>query len=319
MTKISDPSYAISILFPVFASLDTSLGSKILLVSAVTEWFNTFLKWTLMEDRPYWWVREANIVVPLRQTDVTCETGPGSPSGHVMGASAFLYVFITWIRSYIASDRFQYKYHGRKKNVEYFMWIVFSILIILVSLSRMIIAAHFLHQCVLGCILGVAVSKFLTDDNSNWSIATRLNSYAKYKMLAMAVLFTGLSALFYWTHIFFGMDPGWSIKLAFKWCQRPETISVYTTPIYSLVRDCGCFFGLALAWPLKIRQFYPLVGSVAATLFFVCTRLLKPLMPTNDVVQFYTFHFIEHFFITLCLLTIIPYIASLVKVKEKKN
>lgn len=41
--------------------------------------------------------------------------------------------------------------------------------------------------------------------------------------------------------------------MAFKWCLRPETVSVYTTPIYSLVRDSGCFFGMALASPLKER------------------------------------------------------------------
>jgi glucose-6-phosphatase len=35
-------------------------------------------------ERPYWWTRESAIPVDLVQTPVTCETGPGNPSGHVM-------------------------------------------------------------------------------------------------------------------------------------------------------------------------------------------------------------------------------------------
>lgn len=51
----------------------------------------------LMEDRPFWWVREYGTDAPdLRQTPATCETGPGSPSGHVMGFAAILYALMRW-------------------------------------------------------------------------------------------------------------------------------------------------------------------------------------------------------------------------------
>lgn len=50
-----------------------------------------------MEDRPFWWVREYGAGAPdLRQTPLTCETGPGSPSGHVMGFAALLYALHRW-------------------------------------------------------------------------------------------------------------------------------------------------------------------------------------------------------------------------------
>ena len=131
--------------------------------------------------------------------------------------------------------------------------------------------------------------------------------------------------------------------MAFKWCRRPETVSVFTTPIYSIVRDCGCIVGIALSWPMVhrygfslvllilnsgfadivlnffYRKFYPLIGAVVAILFFVAIRLLHQLMPTNDAFQFYTFHFLEQIVICYCFQTIIPYIASLVKIKEKQN
>ena len=47
MNKVSDPTYIITILFPVFASLDSKLGSDILMVTAVTEWANIVLKWLI--------------------------------------------------------------------------------------------------------------------------------------------------------------------------------------------------------------------------------------------------------------------------------
>lgn len=57
-----------------------------------------------MEGRPYWWVRETEIyekyklsVPVLEQTTHTCETGAGSPSGHVLHAAVIGFVFAKWI------------------------------------------------------------------------------------------------------------------------------------------------------------------------------------------------------------------------------
>lgn len=56
-----------------------------------------------MEGRPYWWVRETDIyekyavTAPvLNQTSHTCETGAGSPSGHVMHAAVIGFVLAKW-------------------------------------------------------------------------------------------------------------------------------------------------------------------------------------------------------------------------------
>lgn len=53
--------------------------------------------------------------------------------------------------------------------------------------------------------------------------------------------------------IYTGVDPQWSVHLAFKWCEYPEWIHVNTTPLFSLVRDCGSMLGLALAVPTATR------------------------------------------------------------------
>lgn len=59
-----------------------------------------------MEHRPYWWIKEFGARgVDIHQTPLTCETGPGSPSGHIMGSAATLYVFLRFFINYfVASD-----------------------------------------------------------------------------------------------------------------------------------------------------------------------------------------------------------------------
>jgi len=58
-----------------------------------------------------------------------------------------------------------------------------------------------------------------------------------------------------------GVDPQWSVRLAFKWCEHPEWIHVNTTPLFSLVRDCGSMFGLALASPTAFGYVSDTLGS----------------------------------------------------------
>ena len=51
-------------------------------------------------DRPYWWIHEVeskntSIILPdIHQYPSTCETGPGTPSGHSMAMSAVWYVIV---------------------------------------------------------------------------------------------------------------------------------------------------------------------------------------------------------------------------------
>lgn len=57
-----------------------------------------------MEGRPFWWVKETDIyekykiTAPvMQQTAHTCETGPGSPSGHCMHAAVVGFVLAQWL------------------------------------------------------------------------------------------------------------------------------------------------------------------------------------------------------------------------------
>jgi len=80
------------------------------------------------------------------------------------------------------------------------------------------------------------------------------------KLLKGAVLMIALAFAAYWLQRLLGVNPQWSVKLAFKWCNSPDHVHVSTTPIFALTRDCGTAIGLALSIPSippqrKVRKF----------------------------------------------------------------
>jgi glucose-6-phosphatase len=112
----------------------------------------------LMDHRPFWWVHETDVYGEgpypvLRQTPLTCENGPGSPSGHVQGVTSIMYVVLQhFIRNFIKSSM---KMDDRKKTcVIVTLWTLYILLVILVGISRLYIATHFPHQVLLGLLAG---------------------------------------------------------------------------------------------------------------------------------------------------------------------
>ncbi|VVC89446.1 unnamed protein product [Leptidea sinapis] len=107
-----NPGNMLEVLFPVVAFIDSVFASQLLLVTSFGGCLNGILKWWLLEDRPYWWVRETTYYTgtarpKLYQTAQTCETGPGCPSGHTAMAASILILAIMWI-SHILNDSVSY-------------------------------------------------------------------------------------------------------------------------------------------------------------------------------------------------------------------
>ena len=101
LSMVFDPRYAFTIFCPLLFSIKSSFGLTLIWTIAVTEWFNQILKWVLMSDRPYWWVHETDVynrtgipVPVIKQFPLTCETGPGSPSGHAMATASVWFILI---------------------------------------------------------------------------------------------------------------------------------------------------------------------------------------------------------------------------------
>jgi len=320
VNKVADPAYAMSILFPVAASVNTPLGADILVVTVITEWLNTLLKWVLMEDRPFWWVREQGAVLrapDLRQTPLTCETGPGSPSGHVMGSAAVLFALMRWVTANFI-DKSSELTHKQKKRRRLLLWIVVLAALVLVSLSRIFVAAHFPHQCLLGAVLGLMLGHVLTD-RGKWSLREWWRGAPRSRLFLVSLALIATSAGAYLLQMALGIDPQWSVRLAFKWCRNPEFVHVVTTPLFSSVRVCGASLGFAMASPIKLRsdlKFYPVLGVAMVTMMVVSLQMLKDLIPTANAVMFYVCQFFLYATLPFLLLFIVPVIASLYKVKE---
>ncbi|XP_039372347.1 glucose-6-phosphatase-like isoform X5 [Mauremys reevesii] len=188
------------ILFPIWFHLCEAVGVKLIWVAVIGDWLNLVFKWILFGQRPYWWVHETdyygNASTPvIQQFPLTCETGPGSPSGHAMGSAGVYYVMVTALlpcaqgtrhRSCAARAQDQSlvvqggtgpfsQPAGRSPGKEGaasslltretparclrgLLWLVFWAVQVCVCLSRVFLAAHFPHQVIAG-VISEGVSK----------------------------------------------------------------------------------------------------------------------------------------------------------------
>ncbi|XP_063238749.1 glucose-6-phosphatase 2 [Bacillus rossius redtenbacheri] len=302
VSRASDPLSVFLYVVPVVAGLQVSLGADMLVATALAEWLNTLLKWLLMEHRPYWWVRETALyggperAPSLRQTPLTCETGPGCPSGHVMGYAAVAYLLASSLSE------------GVPRSLARGVWALYWGTVLLVALSRLYVATHFPHQCALGALGGLAVAWLLA--GRDWHRTPRRAAL----LGALGLCLVPVAA--YWLQKLLGVDPQWSVRLAFKWCEHPEFLHVNTTPLFSLVRSCGALVGVALCCPLVFRlrqsggRAVRLIGSLlVAAIFQYATQLV----PTHDAALFYTVQLILHVAQPCLLLLAAPRIASLLR------
>lgn len=291
ISHLADPGYAFSIIFPIISASSTLVASDILMVSVIAEWSNGVLKWIIREDRPYWWVRETDLYGDnyphLEQTPLTCETGPGCPSGHVMGAAAMLYVIINaFINRYTKRNISSFA----KNFLRFIFWFIYVVLIILVSISRMYLATHFPHQCILGAILGFFIGRYF--GKSGTYLTEYWHNSTKLKMLSWVILLTGVTIAVYWLQKAFGIDPQWSVKMAFKWCENPGHVHVNTTPLYTMVRDFGLSLGIVSVCPIikklgKSHRHSPMIGAACVLAYCTALHMAQAVIPTHDARVFY--------------------------------
>ncbi|XP_012253680.2 glucose-6-phosphatase catalytic subunit 1 isoform X1 [Athalia rosae] len=315
-TIVADPGFTFLILVPLFAILSPKLSSDVLMVSIVTEWSNILLQWLFMEERPYWWAKERELLrkypVPvLRQTPFTCETSPGSPSGHMMGSAAVLYTIMHFINDSISRHTSFSEANARR--VKLLLWMLFIAIEVLIAASRIYFATHFPHQCFLGVLIGIFIARlFLCDPTfSAWWQHTR----TRQLLIAPAIMIF----FSYGAHLLqksLDIDPHWSIKMAFKWCASPEWVHVDTTPFFSLVRVSGVAYGLALIGPVVTKQTRSrkslnyLVTGVLISGFTIIIYHAQAWVPTDERITFYLGVFTLYAFQPYIYFVIVPFLAS---------
>ncbi|GFT27384.1 glucose-6-phosphatase [Nephila pilipes] len=318
ISNIFDPRYAFLLYSPIVFSMDWFIGRKLMWVVVAVEWMNHLLKWLLHGERPYWWVHEADVyngkgvpVPNIYQFSLTCETGPGSPSGHSQITAAVWYVIF---------DSFLEKYHAeveKDDRIRKICWVAYFFLLATIGASRIFIAAHFPHQCLFGMFLGWQVAKQLKNINQK-------SFNVLYYCAFTAGMFTSAFIVFEFLEII-GSDPMWTIERAVKWCANPENVHLDTTPLFAMMRYCGFMLGMGFgfnsySFAKHSKENFTMPMKTACAAWSVGTCLLSETITFSkeNMVYFYFQAFALNAFLAYAVIAVIPNMVALIwKMKEK--
>ncbi|XP_005062292.1 PREDICTED: glucose-6-phosphatase 3 [Ficedula albicollis] len=137
----------------------------------------------LFGERPFWWLHESGLSgreqLPLRQFPITCETGPGSPSGHCMILGAGLWPVVTALSRGVSR-------YSQSRLLKLIPFLVYVLLLVAMGVSRVFVLAHFPHQVVTGSLAGMALG---------WGLQRWPPNFLKCRFFLGAALGLLLSAL----------------------------------------------------------------------------------------------------------------------------
>ncbi|KAJ2938298.1 hypothetical protein O0L34_g13214 [Tuta absoluta] len=322
VNDVANPNHTLEYLFPFMSIFDSVFSAQLVLCMAFGSWVNTVMKWWLLEHRPYWWVRETDFYVGqerpyIHQTHQTCETGPGSPSGHSESAAMMLVLTICWLSHYMTDRKLQY--------ITWWKYIWYPSCVFLlgsVMLARLYIGTHFPHQVLFGALIGGFLAPFLCIyvlDPFIWQYgfhAARSVRWTVFWHVASAVTTVLIGVVTYFSMTWCGFDPQWTIKLAFKWCEQPEYIHVSTTPMYALVYSTGHLLGWALSVTPSVSKYRHytktrsllIAGFTTACLTYVL-QLLKHNLNKECTMCFYLSLFILSAVRVPLLLRVPPFLS----------
>ncbi|CAH8604571.1 unnamed protein product [Dicrocoelium dendriticum] len=309
-SHIGSPLMSYTLVFPAAYYINPILGVLTMLCASFSEWLSGIAKWVLHGHRPYWWVdlhamTSHTSVTPIKQFSITCETGPGSPSGHCMITLASLVPLVLYLRQSLPS------FYGD------LVLCTFGCFAIILGLSRCYVAAHFPHQVLAGILSGVMLGYAFAEFFQILRIAnttTRLSLVPKptgwlvrWVRNPISFLWLGfgsfaLASAFAWfLRTVMKVDVNWSIVLAKRSCHRPEWVHLSSSLMVGFARIAGYLSGLALALLLNppsdsllatsaIRWCVVFMAGVAvlSTKLFerACQRaffsLLFPLFPSSN-------------------------------------
>ncbi|XP_062813472.1 glucose-6-phosphatase 3 isoform X2 [Anolis carolinensis] len=311
MTFLGDPRCVFIIYFPLaYFLLDQKVGVKVLWLGLISEWLNLVFKWFLFGERPFWWMFESGFskkgVDFPRQFPSSCETGPGSPSGHCMITGAALWPVVTALTTQLSQ-------HSKSWLVKILPFQVYLLLLLAIGLSRLFILAHFPHQVLAGILTGISLG---------WLLEPRVplgRGLHFYLWTSLSLLLGSMTI--YWTLIVLGIDLSWSINLATKWCANPEWIRMETRPFASLSRDVATAFGLGFAFhsssytQLKCEKPRWSQRAWCAILALVLLHFLSDVAQPQNVALWYGLNFVKYATFPWVVIGLLPRVVQAVTSK----
>ncbi|GAB0086844.1 hypothetical protein DMENIID0001_010390 [Sergentomyia squamirostris] len=217
-----------NILIPLLSGLDKEIFLRTTFGALVADYLNSLFRWYFAEVRPHWWNGEAK-KVRIMQFEGTCECTPGCPSSETMILAAVLFILLS---------SFMKKFPQRFTSCcRTYLWMAYVSALILVSLAQVFLGVHFLHQCILGAVAGILIGSLLSSNKfTDWFLNL---SKMGFHSLIISMFVSDVCS--YWVQRFFGIDPNWSTKEAFKWCENSNAILPESLIMYSLMRNLGMF------------------------------------------------------------------------------
>ncbi|XP_023676599.1 glucose-6-phosphatase 3 [Paramormyrops kingsleyae] len=311
VTHMGDPKAAFLLCFPVTYYLSRRTGVAVLWVAAISEWLNLMFKWVLFGERPFWWIGESRLFgknpPQVRQFSTTCETGPGSPSGHAMVTSAVCWVMASTLASFLYL-------HTRSVLLRAAPYLLYVVVLVAVGISRVFTLAHFPHQVIAGSLTGITIGVFLNRVVPEGRPLRFFFHVSMGLLLGSLLLYTGLE--------YFGINLSWSIALAMKWCSHLAWIRLDTAPFSSLTRDCGSMLGLGLAqywkpggWSLPWTPRALCVALSSMALY----HMNRVALPTSPPLLFYSLIFIRFTLVPQVVMVFVPGLVHHLTAKKKKD
>ncbi|XP_068162417.1 glucose-6-phosphatase 3 [Antennarius striatus] len=311
VTHIGDPKAAFMLVFPFTYFISKRAGVAVFWVAAVTEWLNLVFKWMLFGERPFWWIGESQLFENnqprVLQFPSTCETGPGSPSGHAMVTAAVWWIVVSSLGSYMYS-------RTNSLVLSAVPYLLYVVILVAVGISRLFILAHFPHQVIAGSITGFTLGIVLSRSVPEGRPLLFFFCSSICLLLCALILHTGLEWM--------GLDLSWSIALAKKWCTHAEWIRLDTRPFSSLTRDCGALLGLGLAqywkpggWSLPWAP-RALSLAISSMGLYHVNRLPIPVQPQG---LFYALFFVKFALVPQIVMVLVPGLVHLFTHKKKKE
>ncbi|XP_026207514.1 glucose-6-phosphatase 3 [Anabas testudineus] len=311
VTHMGDPKAAFLLVFPFTYFISKRAGVAVLWVAAISEWLNLVFKWLLFGERPFWWIGESRLFVnkqpKVHQFSSTCETGPGSPSGHAMVTAAVWWVVVSSLGSFLYS-------RTRSIVLSSLPYLFYVVILVAVGISRVFILAHFPHQVIAGSLTGLFLGNVLSHRVPEGRPLLFFFSFSTGLLLSALILHVGLQQL--------GIDLSWSIYLAKKWCSRAEWIRLDTVPFSSLTRDCGALLGLGLAqywkpggWSLPWAP-RALSLAISSMGLYHVNRLPLPVQPQG---LFYCLFFVKFVLVPQIVMVFVPGLVHFFTHKKKKD
>jgi len=261
----------------LYWSVDAGLGIRVGVILLVSGAVNDAFKLLLHHPRPYWYDPSVKAHA--------VETSFGAPSGHAQIATGVWGMVAAFLKKWWA-------------------WLVAAILILLIGLSRLYLAVHFLHDVLLGWLIGIivlALTVWLWKPVTTWlkRLTPGVQVLAAFAFSLVMILINLLP--FLWLKANWILPAEWVTNAVGAF---PDAEPINPVTLSGALTNAGTFFGLATglallhlrggfnahgkAWKRVLRFIVGLIGVLV--LYFG----LKAIFPDGDTWLPYLLRYIRY-------------------------